>query len=332
MARTVYNLRVSAVGLYFNSLIEKLFYQPMLRDRLGLFGTARIYTLPAWLMNLIYTRTRPRGSLVRTLAISSIMAAIRMITWAAYQVAVILYRRPAAWRIGKRWTARRISMRCNSRGKGEAVLLIHGMPTNGHLWDDVVRDLSRHFRCIVIDLPGMGGTPFLPYSPSYFEQVAAQIEQLRMRYRVQRWHVVGHDGGCAIAVQYAHQFPKRVGCMALLSPAIFPDLKPFFLLELLRKPIFGELTAPLVHALFWQVAMRRAIPHAHNTSQRASFYKNLLRHCRSLETHAPRALGQARGCSSALPLDPQVRWIAPRSSFTVLAMFCRSHLLSGRSS
>ena len=165
-------------------------------------------------------------------------------------------------------------MRCNSQGKGEAVLLIHGMPTNGRLWDGVVRDLSRHFRCVVIDLPGMGGTPFLPYSPSYFEQVAAQIEQLRMRYRIQRWHVVGHDGGCAIAVQYAHQFPKRVGCMALLSPAIFPDLKPFFLLELLRKPIFGELTAPLVHALFWQVAMRRAIPHAHNTTQRASFYKN----------------------------------------------------------
>jgi pimeloyl-ACP methyl ester carboxylesterase len=164
-------------------------------------------------------------------------------------------------------------MRCNSRGKGEAVLLIHGMPTNGRLWDGVVRDLSRAFRCFVIDLPGMGGTPFLPYGPSYFEQVAAQIEQLRMRYRIPRWHVVGHDGGCAIAVQYAHQFSKRVGCMALLSPAIFPDLEPFFLLELLRKPILGELTAPLVHTLFWQIAMRRAIPHAHNTSQRASFYK-----------------------------------------------------------
>ena len=96
LARTVYNLRVSAVGRYFNSLIEKLFYQPALRDRLGLFGTARIYTLPAWLMNLIYARTRPRGSLVRTLAISSIMAMVRMITWAAYQIAVIFYWRPAA--------------------------------------------------------------------------------------------------------------------------------------------------------------------------------------------------------------------------------------------
>lgn len=164
-------------------------------------------------------------------------------------------------------------MRCSSRGKGEAVLLIHGMPTNGRLWDDVVRDLSRHFQCFVIDLPGMGGTPFLPYGPSYFAEVTAQIEQLRVGHRVQRWHVVGHDGGCAIAVQYAHLFPKRVGCLALLSPAIFPDLKPFFLLELIRKPILGELMAPLVHILFWQVAMRLAIPPARHTSQRASFHK-----------------------------------------------------------
>lgn len=165
-------------------------------------------------------------------------------------------------------------MHCSSRGKGEAVLLIHGMPTNGRLWDGVVRDLSPHHRCFVIDLPGMGGTPFVPYGPMYFEQVAAQIEEVRVRYRVQRWHIVGHDAGCAMAVHYARWFPKRVGCLALLSPAIFPDLRPFFLLGLLRKPILGEILAPLVHSLFWHVAMRRAIPHPRNLPQRASFLEN----------------------------------------------------------
>jgi flavin-dependent dehydrogenase len=94
-ARVVYNLRVSAVGRYFNSLIEKTFYQPMLRDRLGLFGTARVYTVPAWLMNLIYTRMHPRGSLLRTLAITSMMNLIRMIAWIAFRVANLLFRRPS---------------------------------------------------------------------------------------------------------------------------------------------------------------------------------------------------------------------------------------------
>ena len=91
-ARAVYNLRVAAVGRYFNSLIERLFYQPTLRDRLGLFGTARIYTVPAWLMNLIYTRVRPRG-ILRTLAIGLVMSALRAMTWAAFQGAALLDRR-----------------------------------------------------------------------------------------------------------------------------------------------------------------------------------------------------------------------------------------------
>ena len=165
-------------------------------------------------------------------------------------------------------------MHSSSYGKGEAVLLIHGMPSNGRLWDEVVRELSRHYRCIVIDLPGMGDTAFLPYGPSYFSRVAAQIEQVRQRHRVQRWHVVGHDGGCAIAVQYAHLFPQRVDCLALLSPAVFPDLQPFFLLDLLRKRVLGELCAPLVNAVFWQVAMRRALPGTRHASRRSSFAKN----------------------------------------------------------
>ncbi len=94
-ARAVYNLRVSAVGRFFNSLIEKLFYQPTLRDRLGLFGTARIYTVPAWLMNLIYTRTRPRGSFGRTLALAWLMTAVRAVTWAAFRTATVFFGDPA---------------------------------------------------------------------------------------------------------------------------------------------------------------------------------------------------------------------------------------------
>jgi hypothetical protein len=94
-ARSVYSLRVSAVGRYFNSLIEKTFYQPMLRDRFGLFGTAHIYTVPAWSMNLIYTRMRPRGSLIRTLAITSMMSLVRMIVWAAFRVANLFSRHPS---------------------------------------------------------------------------------------------------------------------------------------------------------------------------------------------------------------------------------------------
>lgn len=94
MARWLYNLRVSEAGFYFNSLIEKLFYRPLLRDRLGLFATARIYTVPAWLLNLFYTRIRPGSSLFRTLTICLLMRAIRTMAWGAYQLGALFLGAP----------------------------------------------------------------------------------------------------------------------------------------------------------------------------------------------------------------------------------------------
>jgi pimeloyl-ACP methyl ester carboxylesterase len=162
---------------------------------------------------------------------------------------------------------------CTHQGKGEAILFIHGMPTNHRLWDGVIEQLSGRHRCFAVDLPGMGETPFAPYSSDYLVSLAKQIEVLRIQHGVKKWHVVGHDAGSAIAVQYAGSFPKNVGCLALLSPAVFPDLKPFYLLNPLRKRLLGEMLAPFVHFLFWQIAMRRAITGEANRSLRSVFYK-----------------------------------------------------------
>jgi pimeloyl-ACP methyl ester carboxylesterase len=68
-----------------------------------------------------------------------------------------------------------------------------------------------------------------------------------LAYRARHREVAhcGHDAGCAIGVEYAHRYPYRVGRLALLTPSIFPDLKPFYLFEILRTPVVGEAMAPL---------------------------------------------------------------------------------------
>lgn len=144
------------------------------------------------------------------------------------------------------------------RGSGYPVLFIHGMPTSNQLWRGVIERLCGHFTCLAIDLPGLGNTPSEPYSSNYLEMLANRIEALRIEKKIEKWHVVGHDAGSAVAVRYALTFQERVGQLALLSPALFPELKPYFLLELLRKPIIGELLAPPVSSIFWNIAMRRA--------------------------------------------------------------------------
>jgi pimeloyl-ACP methyl ester carboxylesterase len=162
---------------------------------------------------------------------------------------------------------------CTHQGKGEAVLFIHGIPTNRMLWDDVIRQLSDNHRCFAVDLPGMGETPYVSYNSSYLDHRAEEIELLRIQHGVKKWHVVGHDAGAAIAVHYADRFPSRVGCLALLSPAIFPELKPYFLLSPLRKPLVGEVLAPLLNFVFWKIAMRRAIAGGPNSTLLRAFYR-----------------------------------------------------------
>ena len=85
LARGAYNLRVSGVGQYFNSLIEKLFYESPVRIRLGLFGTARAYTVPAWLTNLVYSRVRPRR-LFGTMAFCFALVTIRAMAWGLFHL------------------------------------------------------------------------------------------------------------------------------------------------------------------------------------------------------------------------------------------------------
>lgn len=150
-------------------------------------------------------------------------------------------------------------MHCSSHGSGDAVLFIHGMPTNCRLWDAVIQQISHEYRCFAVDLPGLGGTPRVPYGPDYLDTVADQIEQIRTKHNVSTWHLVGHDAGSVIAAHYAGKFPGRVNSLALLSPAVFPDLKPYYLLNTLRKRLLGEIMAPLIHLIFWQVVMRRAL-------------------------------------------------------------------------
>jgi pimeloyl-ACP methyl ester carboxylesterase len=153
-------------------------------------------------------------------------------------------------------------MYLRSRGSGFPVLFIHGIPTSSQLWSGIIDKLLGRFTCMAVDLPGLGRTPKGRYedgcSLNQLEVVADQIEKIRVEHGIAKWHVVGHDAGSAVAVHYAHRFPEHVDHLALLSPAVFPELKPFHLFRLIRRPVIGELLAPVVNAIFWKIAMRYA--------------------------------------------------------------------------
>lgn len=154
-----------------------------------------------------------------------------------------------------------------SRGSGAPVLFLHGMPTSSSLWNGVIQGMLHQHTCIAVDLPGLGRTPKTVHGFRKLDTVASAIENIRIKRNIEKWHVVAHDAGCAVAVHYSHRFQHRVERLALLSPSMFPDLKPFFLFEILRKPVIGELLAPAISLLFWKLVMKRAIGQFDNRNE-----------------------------------------------------------------
>ncbi len=60
-ARTAYSRRIQALARFFNYGIERVIYDAPIRDRIGILNAGDAYTIPAWSMNVVYSRTRPTG-------------------------------------------------------------------------------------------------------------------------------------------------------------------------------------------------------------------------------------------------------------------------------
>lgn len=140
-------------------------------------------------------------------------------------------------------------------GSGPPVLFLHGYPTSRRLWDPVIAVLDSRFTCIAADLPGLGESPPLPGRPDP-DAVAREIEALRTDLGFESWSVVGHDAGAVAAVHYAAAHPRRTDRLVLISPPIFPELRPPAIFAVLRKRGLGELLAPLALLVLWKGGLR----------------------------------------------------------------------------
>jgi len=121
------------------------------------------------------------------------------------------------------------------------VLFLHGVPTTGYLWHDVVRDLEDDYRCIVPDLVGCGDSESpsdkSQYGPS---QQARTMLALLDHLGVEDVLVAGHDLGGTIAVEMTGLAPERVRGLALLSPLLHTSMWPARSALPFTLPLVGE--------------------------------------------------------------------------------------------
>lgn len=102
------------------------------------------------------------------------------------------------------------------RGRGPAVVLIHGGVMDLGMWDEQVAALAGEHRVVRLDIRGFGDSPPPegPFSP------AADVARVLDELEIERADVVGTSLGGAIAIDFALSRPERVRSLVLAEPGV----------------------------------------------------------------------------------------------------------------
>ena len=87
-AAAAYSWRVVGMARFFNCGIERVLYDWPIRKRIGPLNAGDVYTIPAWLMNLCYSRLAPQGIMCTGLfgcMLSGLRAAAAAFSWLCRQ-------------------------------------------------------------------------------------------------------------------------------------------------------------------------------------------------------------------------------------------------------
>lgn len=102
-------------------------------------------------------------------------------------------------------------------GEGPTIVLLHGFAANKEVWLEMAKGLTDHFHVVIPDLPGWGDSSRLDGGDYGIDAQADRLESFAAAIGAQRFLLVGHSMGGAIAGVYAQKHPERVASLALMS-------------------------------------------------------------------------------------------------------------------
>ncbi len=110
------------------------------------------------------------------------------------------------------------NIRYDEKGKGDDILLIHGLGGSIDSWRFNRDELSKDFHIIAIDLLGFGlsDKPKIRYTISTF--VKSIYEFLR-KLDIKKTSIIGSSLGGQIAAEFAIKYPHILNKLILISPA-----------------------------------------------------------------------------------------------------------------
>jgi cis-3-alkyl-4-acyloxetan-2-one decarboxylase len=113
-------------------------------------------------------------------------------------------------------------------GKGQPVVLLHGIASSGATWVHVVKRLrDQPVRVVVLDLLGFGASPKptdIRVQYDVNDHARAVIRTLRRLHGRKPVLLVGHSMGCFVAIEVATKRPDLVSGLLLYEPPFYTGL------------------------------------------------------------------------------------------------------------
>jgi pimeloyl-ACP methyl ester carboxylesterase len=119
-------------------------------------------------------------------------------------------------------TFRGAKIRYADRGRGRAIVLLHGFPENLHIWDEFATKLAKNYRVIAIDLPGFGESECLGYVHS-MELMAQCVHSIMHELNLRRYVLVGHSMGGYVSMAFAELFTENLSGLCLFHSSTYAD-------------------------------------------------------------------------------------------------------------
>jgi pimeloyl-ACP methyl ester carboxylesterase len=101
-------------------------------------------------------------------------------------------------------------------GEGEPLVVIHGGNGGSTSWKRNMEELAGNYRIYIPDLPGFGHSQPLA-GEYYIPELVDFIDGFSDSLGLDKFHLMGHSLGGAIALSYALKFPQKITKLVLVS-------------------------------------------------------------------------------------------------------------------
>ncbi|MEQ1868216.1 MAG: alpha/beta hydrolase [Micropepsaceae bacterium] len=175
-------------------------------------------------------------------------------------------------------------------GEGPPVLLLHGYPQHGGIWDAQVETLKRTHSVFVPDLPGWGRSPAPAHLDYGYDSELARLKALTDALALERFTLVGHDYGGFLGLGYAIRWGERVTGLAILNSRAHGVFAPGFyalqdgLARLTRPALLRHIVAALpLRGIFRHSLLRFARAGQMNPGKAADYAAHLAAYAARLQ-------------------------------------------------